>query len=79
MTNLEKYNKAFMEIFSVSEEAFKTEFSNQTVQGWDSVKQLSLIASLEDSFDIMFDAEDIIAFSSYEEGKAIIGKYGVVI
>ena len=48
MTNLEKYNRVFMEVFSVSEKAFDQEFSNQTIKGWDSIKQLSLITSLED-------------------------------
>ena len=79
MTNLEKYNRVFMEVFLVSEKAFDQEFSNQTIKGWDSIKQLSLITSLEDEFDIMFDTEDIVAFSSYSVGKTILKKYDVMI
>jgi acyl carrier protein len=41
---------------------------------------MTLIAALEDAFDIMMDTEDIIDFNSYEKGKEILSKeeYGVV-
>jgi hypothetical protein len=31
-----------------------------------------LVAALEDAFDIMMETDDIIALSSYEEGKKIL-------
>ena len=41
---------------------------------------MSLIAALEDEFDIMFESDDIIDFSSYEKGKEILkSKYDVEI
>jgi acyl carrier protein len=49
------------------------------VQGWDSVGHMALIAALEESFDIMMDTDDIVDFSSYEKGKAILKKYNVTI
>ena len=38
---------------------------------------MQLIAALEDAFDIMFDTDDIIDFSSYEKGKEFMAKYEV--
>ena len=40
---------------------------------------MSLIAALEDAFDIMMDTDDIIDFSSYKKGMEILSKeaYGV--
>ena len=40
---------------------------------------MGLVAALEDTFDIMLDATDIIDLSSYEKGKEILSKpeYGV--
>ena len=40
---------------------------------------MSLIAALEDAFDIMMDTDDIIDLNSYEKGKEILSKadYGV--
>lgn len=77
MTNLEKYNRIFSEIFSVPETELGPDFDSQQVDGWDSVRQLSLTAAMEDAFDIMLDAEDIIDFNAYEKGKAILGKYEI--
>ena len=38
---------------------------------------MSLVAALEDEFDIMIDTDDIIDLSSFEKGKEILAKYGV--
>jgi acyl carrier protein len=78
MTNLEKYNKAFMESFSV-EETKLAGLTYQSVSNWDSVGHMGLMAALEEGFDIMLETEDIIDFSSYEKGKEILGKYGTEI
>ena len=77
MTNLEKLNSIFCDVFSVEATALNSEFNKDTVEGWDSVRQLSLTSSVEDEFDIMLDAEDIIGFSSYESAKEILKKYEI--
>lgn len=77
MTNIEKYNQAFVEVFGVNESVLNDNFAKDSVDGWDSVHQLNIIALLEESFDIMFDPEDIMEFTSYEKGKIILGKYEV--
>lgn len=78
MTNLEKYNKAFMDSFEISEDQLSG-LKYQEITAWDSVGHMGLIAALEDAFDIMMDTDDIIDFSSYEKGKEILAKadYGV--
>ncbi len=43
----------------------------------DSAAHLSLISELEDAFDVMFESEDVLHYGSYENGKAILRKYGV--
>lgn len=77
MTNLEKLNKIFCEVFSVEESALNSEFNNCSVDGWDSVHQLSLTSSVEDEFDIMLDADDILEFTSYENAKKVLSKYEI--
>lgn len=78
MNNLEKLNSIFCEVFSVDVSALAHDFDNKNVDGWDSVHQLSLTTEVEDAFDIMLDAEDILAFSSYENAKKILKKYDVL-
>ena len=77
MTNLEKLNQIFCEVFSVEESALKGDFDKNSVEGWDSVRQLSLTSSVEDEFDIMLDAEDILEFTSYDNAKTILAKYDI--
>ena len=74
MTNLEKLNKIFCEVFSVEESTLSSEFDKRSVEGWDSVRQLSLTSAVEDEFDIMLDPEDILNFTSYGNAKAILAK-----
>ena len=78
MTNIEKYNNAFMEIFEITEEKLAG-LKYQDIEAWDSVGHMSLIGKLEDTFDIMMDTDDIIDFNSYEKGKELLAKaeYGV--
>lgn len=77
MANLEKYNQAFIEVFGVEESALGSNFNKDSVDGWDSVHQLNIIALLEESFDIMLDPEDIMELTSYEKGKELMAKYEV--
>lgn len=77
MSNLEKLNKIFCAVFSVDETALNAYFDKNNVAGWDSVHQLSLTSSVEDEFDIMMDAEDILEFTSYENAKSILKKYEI--
>ena len=62
MSNLEKYNNAFMECFEISDNQL-SELKYQDIQAWDSVGHMGLVAALEDAFDIMMDTDDIIDFS----------------
>ena len=76
MTNLEKYENAFIEIFDI-EKSELAGLEYQSIPQWDSVGHMSLMAAIEDAFDIMMDTDDIIDFSSFEKGKEIVGKYDV--
>jgi len=45
--------------------------------GWDSVAHVSLVASLDSSFDVMLDIDDILDLSSYGKAREILMKHGV--
>ena len=78
MTNKEKYNAAFVEALEVTEEQL-ADLKYQSIPEWDSVGHMSLIAAIEDAFDIMMDTDDIIDLSLYEKGIEILEKYDVTI
>lgn len=77
MTNLEKYNNIFTEVFGVEASALNDSFGKDTVDQWDSVHQLNLISLTEEAFDIMLDPEDIMGFTSYSKGIDILKAQGI--
>lgn len=77
VTNIEKYDQAFIETIEVSGEQLDANLLYQSVPAWDSVGHMQLVAALEDAFDIMLDTDDIIDLSSYDKGKEILAKYDV--
>ena len=79
MENINKYDSVFIEVFSVSKDQLNEDLKYNSIQEWDSVGHMGMIAGLEDTFDIVMDMDDIIDFSSYEVGKNILKKYDVTI
>lgn len=77
MTNIEKYTNIFTTVFSVDAAALNETFTILDIDKWDSVAHMALIGQLEETFDIMFDTDDIIGFSSYTNGMEILRKYGI--
>jgi acyl carrier protein len=77
MENIEKYNNAFMQVFGTKVEELNDQYGKDTVEEWDSVHQLSLVAELEEAFDMMFDPEDIMEMTSYAKGKDLLKKYEI--
>ena len=73
MSSLELYNKVFCDTLEI-EETKLLGLTYQSVQLWDSVGHMTLIAALEDAFDIMLETDDIIDLSSYEKGQEILTK-----
>ena len=60
MTNIEKYNEIFAEVFGVDASQLGDSYGKETVAEWDSVHQLNIITLMEDAFDLMLDPEDIM-------------------
>ena len=76
MNNSDIYTKAFIEAFEV-EESEVPDLAYESVEVWDSVGHMVLMSILEDSFEIVFEMEDIIDFSDFVKGKELLEKYGV--
>lgn len=76
MTNLEKYTNVFVETLQITKEQCEG-LKYQAVPLWDSVGHMTLVANLEDAFDIMLETDDIVDLSSFEKGKEILAKYDV--
>lgn len=76
MINIEKLINVFTETFGISAEQTAT-LVYQEIPAWDSVGHMTLVAAIEDTFDIMLDTDDIIDMSSFDKAKEILGKYNI--
>lgn len=77
MTNKAKYDRIFTEVFEINLSDLTDDLEYQSIPTWDSVGHMSLMAELEDEFDIMLEMDDIIDFGSYKTGIETMKKYGV--
>ena len=77
-SNLIKYKKAFIDAFSVEEKDLdKLEY--KSIENWDSIGHMTLMSSIEEAFEMTFETDDIIEFSSFSKGKEILEKYKIKI
>ena len=77
MSNKQKYDEIFIEVFEISSDQLNESLEYQSIQPWDSVGHMALMAALEDEFDIMLEMDDIIDFGTYMSGIETMKKYGV--
>ena len=77
MNNKQKYDQAFIESFSIDESTLGDNLEYNTIQSWDSIGHMAMIAGIEEAFDIMMETDDIIDFGSYKKGFDILAKYGI--
>lgn len=77
MTNLEKYNKVFRGMFRKTDEELPG-LRYRAIPLWDSIGHMDLMGELEETFDIRIDTRDVLDFTSYEKGKEVLARYGVV-
>lgn len=71
----DRVKEAFAEALSLDEGADFESLRYREHPEWTSIGHMTLIAALEDRFDTMLDADDILAMSSYPKAVEIMRKY----
>ena len=79
MENTDRLREVFRKSLELPPDEFVDDLEYRGIQKWDSLAHMSLVAGIEDAFDIMIDTDDVIALSSFAKAREIIGKYGVVL
>ncbi len=69
--------QVFSESLGIDIEQVNDGLEYNTIKEWDSVAHMTLIAALEETFDIMIETDDIIEMSSVAKAKEILAKHGV--
>ncbi len=79
MSAKKSYDNAFIDCFGVNAIQLNADLTYQSIEEWDSVGHMALVAQIEDVFGIMLEMDDIIDFSSYTIGIETLKKYGIEI
>lgn len=77
MTNSEKLRAVFSEALAIDIERVVDELMYNTIDEWDSLAHMVLVADIESAFDIMLETEDIIDMSSFGKAKEILAGYDI--
>ena len=78
MNNKEKYDKSFIDTFSIEKNVLNN-LEYNSITEWDSIGHMTLIGELEKIFDISIETDNIVDFSSYKKGIDILKKYKIEI
>lgn len=78
MTNVEKYKNCYVEGLELDIETVENA-SMESVERWDSIGQMSLVALIEDAFSIEFEPEELLTFTTYSSGIEILRKHNIEI
>lgn len=76
MSNIEKLKNAFVEGLEIPVEEVENA-TMDTVEKWDSIGQMSLIAIIEDEFGIELEQEEVMRFTSFAAGVEILKNHGI--
>ena len=79
MSEKKSYDNAFIDCFGVNASQLNADLTYQSIEEWDSVGHMALVAQIEDVFGIMLEMDDIIDFGSYTIGIETLKKYGIEI
>ncbi len=69
-----RVKKVIAEILDIEINSINDNTSPETVESWDSLKQMNIIVALEEEFDIEFSDEDIIEMLSFRLICEVVGE-----
>ena len=75
--NKEKLRTCFSRTLGIPMERVGDDLAYNTIEEWDSVGHMALVADLESTFDVMLDTDDILNLSSVGEAVRILARLGV--
>ena len=77
MHKTEDYKKLFIESLSIDNKVFSEKIQYNEVPEWDSIGHMTLVSAIEEKYEINFETDDIVDFSSYKKGIEILKKYKI--
>ncbi len=60
-----KLKQIIAAVFEINVEDINENSSSDTIENWDSLKQMNLVVAIEEQFSVEFDDEEIVLLNSY--------------
>lgn len=73
----EKLVSVLAEVFNLQPDQIVPELTKENVGSWDSLKQMDLVMSLEQQFDVTLQIEDIVELVSVGKIAEVLKQKGV--
>ena len=72
MIDLDRLRKVFRSALGLADDADVDGLEYQGIDQWDSLAHMSLVAALEDEFDVMIDTDDVLTMSSFTKARELL-------
>jgi acyl carrier protein len=73
----EKLTKLLSKVFEIPLTSITPELTNADISKWDSLTHMDLITSLEESFEVTFDFDEIVGMTSVGKIDTLLKSKGV--
>lgn len=71
----QQIKRIFCEVVGLKESEVSDSTAYNSIEAWDSLKHLELVARFEDTYKFEMDMDDIIAMENFGKVKSIVKKY----
>ncbi|RKN14922.1 acyl carrier protein [Micromonospora musae] len=76
---LQRLRTVFRTALELPEDAEVESLEYRGIEQWDSLAHMSLVAAIEDEFDVMLETDEVIDLSSFDRARQILEKHGTVL
>ena len=74
---LDRLKQAFVTALGLPEDYDVTGLEYRSIVEWDSLAHLTLVTTVEMTFDVMLDTTDVLGLSSFAACVAILKRHGI--
>ena len=74
----DKLAKILSEVFNIKADQLSENLTRDQITSWDSLRQMDLVNSLEEGFELVFEMEDIFKMNSIQSIIEVLKLKGVI-
>ncbi|HFK2921777.1 MULTISPECIES: acyl carrier protein [Stenotrophomonas] len=78
-SNEDQVVAVFARVLGIDASQVTDELRYNTIPQWDSIAHMSVVAALEEAFNVMIDMDEVIDMSSVGKAREILRKHGAAV